>query len=82
MSVLSVRELNANISKALARVEAGETLEIAKNGRIIAELRPKTASRDAAWLRAYKESNEFLKHGLPIQVGKITEEDKYGDAPL
>ncbi|HEY5721514.1 MAG TPA: hypothetical protein VIT45_04245 [Allosphingosinicella sp.] len=80
MSVLSVRELNANISKALARVEAGETLEIAKNGRVIAELRPKTRVRDAAWQKAFDETAGFLAAGLPLGIGKITSEDKYGDA--
>lgn len=82
MSILSVRELNANISKALARVEAGEILDISRNGRVIAELRPKRPVRDAAWRKAHKESIEFLRQGLPLNVGKITEEDKYGDADL
>lgn len=82
MGVLSVRELNANISKALARVEAGEVLEISKNGRIIAELRPKAPVRDAAWREAYTRSVERMRKGLPIGAGKITEEDKYGDDEL
>jgi antitoxin (DNA-binding transcriptional repressor) of toxin-antitoxin stability system len=82
MGVLSVRELNANISRALARVEAGEILDISRNGKIIAELRPKAPVRDAAWHRAHRESIEFLHKGLPLNVGKITEDDKYGDAPL
>ena len=41
MGVMSIRELNANVSGALARVEGGETLDITKNGRVIAEVRPK-----------------------------------------
>ncbi|HYN46063.1 MAG TPA: hypothetical protein VES64_05180 [Allosphingosinicella sp.] len=82
MGVLSVRELNANISKALARVEAGEVLDISRNGKVIAELRPKRPVRDSAWQKAHDESIAFLRKGLPLNVGKITEEDKYGDAPL
>jgi len=82
MASLSVRELNANISKALARVEAGEVLDIKKNGRVIAELRPKRHVRDAVWRKAYKESMDFLRKGLPLGVDKVTEEDKYGDASL
>jgi antitoxin (DNA-binding transcriptional repressor) of toxin-antitoxin stability system len=82
MGVLSVRELNANISKALARVEAGEILDISRNGKVIAEFRPKGPVRDAAWHKAHQESIEFLSKGLPLNVGKITEDDKYGDAPL
>lgn len=82
MAVVSVRELNANISKALARVEGGETLDISKNGRIIAELRPKRPVRDDAYWRARRSAEERLRSGLPLNVGKITEEDKYGDAKL
>ena len=35
MGVMSVRELNANLSKALARAEAGEVIEITKNGSLL-----------------------------------------------
>ena len=79
MAVLSVRDLNANISKALARVEAGEVLDISRNGKVIAELRPKRPVRDAAWHKAYEESVALLRRGLPLGIGKVTPEDKYGD---
>jgi antitoxin (DNA-binding transcriptional repressor) of toxin-antitoxin stability system len=82
MAILSVRELNSNISKALARVEAGETLDISRNGKVIAELRPKRPVRDAAWWQAYEESKEVLSKGFPGAIGQITEDDKYGDADL
>jgi antitoxin (DNA-binding transcriptional repressor) of toxin-antitoxin stability system len=82
MATLSVRELNSNISRALARVEAGETLDISRNGKVVAELRPKRPSRDAAWEKACRESEEFLRKGLPLNIGKVTYEDKYGDTDL
>jgi antitoxin (DNA-binding transcriptional repressor) of toxin-antitoxin stability system len=82
MRALSVRELNKNISKALSRVEAGETLDIMRNGKVIAELRPKRAIRDAKWRKAYLDSASVLKDGFAIGAGKITEDDKYGDAAL
>jgi antitoxin (DNA-binding transcriptional repressor) of toxin-antitoxin stability system len=82
MTSLSIRELNNNISKALARVEAGETLDITRNGKVIAELRPKKPPRDAAWWKAARESDAFLSKGIPLGVGRITEADKYGDAEL
>ena len=82
MPVLSVRELNSNVSKALARVEAGETLEISRNGKVIAELRPRRPLRDEAYWRARRASEVRLRRGLPLKVGQITEEDKYGDAEL
>jgi antitoxin (DNA-binding transcriptional repressor) of toxin-antitoxin stability system len=82
MAVVSVRELNSNISKALARVEAGETLDISKNGKIVAELRPKGPVRDGAYWRARRSTEKRLCSGLPLNTGKVTEEDKYGDAKL
>ena len=82
MGVMSIREFNSNISKAIARVEAGETLDITRNGKVIAELRPKGPVRDAAWLQTIRDSDAFLARGLPLHAGKITEEDKYGDAKL
>lgn len=82
MGVISIRELNSNISKALARVEAGETLDVTRNGKTIAELRPKRPARDAAWWKAFDESVAMMRKGFPGKVGKITEDDKYGDVDL
>jgi len=82
MGALSIRELNANISKVLARVEAGETLDITRNGKVIAELRPKRRVRDAAWWKAYDESVAMMRKGIPVSIGKVTAEDKYGDIDL
>lgn len=80
--MMSIREFNSNVSKALARVEKGETLDITRNGKVIAELRPKGPIRDEKWWKAYAESMEVLTRGFPVDVGEITEEDKYGDADL
>lgn len=82
MGVMSVRELNANISKALALVEAGETLDITKFGKVIAELRPKTIIKDAAWHDAAAKLITSMREGLPIGAGKVTEHHKYGDQPI
>ena len=82
MAAVSIREFNANISKVIARVEAGETLDITRNGKAIAELRPKGRVRDAAWWKAYDEMVEVMRKGIPGKIGKITYEDKYGDADL
>jgi antitoxin (DNA-binding transcriptional repressor) of toxin-antitoxin stability system len=80
MGALSVRELNSNISRALARVEAGETLDILRNGKVIAELRPKDRKSNEIWRKAYKESARTLRRGFRGHVGQITSEDKYGNA--
>jgi len=83
MAIMSVRELNADFSKALARVEAGEVIEIARDGKVIAELRSKgSPMRDAAWWEAYHRMVARMETALPLGIGKITEEDKYGDADL
>jgi len=79
MGVLSIRELNANISKAIARVEAGEVIDIARNGKVVAEIRAKPIVRDAAWHENYKTMVEMMRKGLPLGIGKVTPEDKYGD---
>ena len=81
MGAISIRELNANVSKVLSRVERGETLDITKNGRVIAEIGPKDRS-DPEWQKAYEATKAFLAQGLPLNVGKVTEDDKYGDARL
>lgn len=80
MGMMSVRELNANISKALALVEAGETLDITRNGKVVAELRPKPLVRDDAWWCLHDASMAFLEQGLPLGIGRITAKDKYGNA--
>jgi antitoxin (DNA-binding transcriptional repressor) of toxin-antitoxin stability system len=82
VGMMSIREFNSNVSKALARVEKGETLDITRNGKVIAELRPKGPIGDEKWWKAYAESMEVLTRGFPVDVGEITEEDKYGDADL
>lgn len=81
MGAISVRELNANVSKVLSRVESGETLIITKNGREIAEIGPRDRA-DPEWQKAYEATKAFLAEGLPLNAGKITEDDKYGDVPL
>ena len=82
MGAMSIRELNANISKAVARVEAGETIDITRNGRVVAEIRAKRPVRDERWWKAYREMISVMERGFPGKIGTITEEDKYGDAEL
>lgn len=69
MGSLSIRELNANISKALARVAAGETIDITRNGKIIAELKRKTKARneDPVWRSEFENLVEDLGKGVPFR---------------
>ena len=81
--ILTAREANQQFSKVLAKVEQGETVRITKRGRTVAELRPATDDRtsDPKWRAAY-DKMVALMDATPdtgYRVGKITEEDKYGE---
>ena len=84
MGVMTVRELNANVSKAIARVQAGETIEIIKSGRAVAEMKPKLERpvRDADWHAAYQRMLARMADGFGPGSGTVTHADKYDDAPL
>lgn len=82
MSEMSIRELNSNISKVVSRVEAGETINIKRNGKVVVRMIPARPVRDAAWYKAWREMNVVLDKGFPINAGRITEDEKYGDAQL
>ena len=82
MGVLTVRELNANISQALARAKAGEVLSITKNGEPVAELHPPRVVRDEKWQAARERMLELMKKKLGPYTGKLTYEDKHGPAEL
>ena len=58
---------------------------ITKNGKTVAELRPRSDNPhdDPEWRAAFKRM-VVLMQAWPergYRVGKITEDDKYGDAP-
>ena len=83
MGVMTVRELNANVSQALARAKSGEVLVITKNGEPQAELRPPRPVRDEAWHAAYARMLKRMETGIFTEpVGTITYEDKHGPHPL
>jgi antitoxin (DNA-binding transcriptional repressor) of toxin-antitoxin stability system len=42
MTAVSVREFSYNPSAMFSRVESGETIEVTRHGKVIAELRPPT----------------------------------------
>lgn len=80
MSVMSIREFNANTSAAFAKVEAGETIDVTKNGKVIAEVRPKPKNRldDPAFKAAYQRMLEGLEEGIPGLTGPATYEERTG----
>ncbi len=78
MGIMSVRELNANLSKALARAEAGEVIEITKNGKPFVELRAKSKNRmdDPTFRAARDKLLEGLRKGIPGLTGPATYEER------
>lgn len=68
MSVMTIRDFNANVSRAVAMVEAGEIIDITKNGKVVAELRPKTPRRadDPDWQAAFARLAGDLDAGVPF----------------
>lgn len=78
MGVMSVRELNANLSKALARAAAGETIEITKNGEPFVELRAKRANKmdDPEFRAARARILERMERGIPGLKGPFTYEER------
>ena len=78
MGMISIRELNANVSKAIAAVAAGETFDITRNGKVVAELRPKGNSRldDPDRRAAYERLLAGLAEGLPGMSGAASYEER------
>ncbi len=67
MGVMLFREFNANTSKAIARAEAGEVIEITRNGKPVAELRATRKNRmdDPEFSQNWKAMVEGMKEGVP-----------------
>ena len=82
MGVMTVRELNANISQALARAKAGEVLSITRNGEPVAELHPPRLVRDENWHAAREKLLQMMRDKWGPSTGKLTYEDKHGPAEL
>jgi prevent-host-death family protein len=86
MRSITARDANQNFSRILAEVEKGETVLITKNGRTVAELRPRPddARDDPQWREAYEHMLKLMREtpATGFRVDAITEDDKYGDVPV
>eukprot|EP01041_Mallomonas_annulata_P035215 gene35215-58128_t len=86
MKTMNARVANQNFSRLLSEVERGETVLITKNGKTVAELRPRADDprEDPVWRANHERMLELMNAWADTgyRVGKITEDDKYGDAPL
>ncbi len=80
MGVMSIREFNANTSRAFALVEAGETIKVTKNGKVIANVVPEYANRmdDPEFRAARERLLARLERGIPGLKGPATYEERTG----
>jgi prevent-host-death family protein len=78
MGVMSIHEFNANISKVLAKVEAGEVIELTRNGKVLAEIKPKRANKmdDPEFRAARERLLDSMREGIPGLKGPFTYEER------
>lgn len=81
MRQVSVRDVSAEFEKNLAEVEAGETVEIVRDGKLVARLSPVApepritpSSRDP---EAWKELLEIMERGLSDRIEPWTRDELY-----
>lgn len=79
MGTISVTELRADLRKTLARVEAGEVLEITRDGNVIAvmthpSIRRRTRTRALLAAEKFHEEMENARHQPLPPVGAISKE--------
>ena len=83
MVTVSVHDFRTGASTILDRVQSGETIEVSRDGQVVAEIRPKTAILTGEPRKAaIAKLNELLDNKFGVYAGSITYEDKYGDADL
>jgi antitoxin (DNA-binding transcriptional repressor) of toxin-antitoxin stability system len=65
VGVVTIREFNGNVSKFIARAESGEVIRVARNGKIVAELRPPSLDRTSPeWKAAHQRLLHSLEEGI------------------
>lgn len=78
MSVMSIRELNANVSRALTQAESGEDIVLTRNGKPVLRItREGVDDREARRQRAVARLLEIMETGLPLG-GPATYEERTG----
>lgn len=69
MNAMSIKEFNANTSKALSRAAAGEVITLTKDGEPFVRIEPvKTRPKRGTpeWQAAYERMMEMMKRGAPL----------------
>ena len=78
MSEVPVRELNQNTAGVLARVKAGEPIEITERGTVIARLIPVQEQPLAEWIGTGKLQPATLTGAAPRPAGPIRTDNEAG----
>lgn len=80
MGVMSIRQFNANVSKAFAKVQAGETIKVTSNGKVIATVIPERVNRmdDPEYRARYEKMMAGMREGIPGLKGPATYEERTG----
>ncbi len=80
MNVMSIREFNANTSKAFAKVEAGEVIKVTRNGKVIASVVPERVNHmdDPEYRARYEKMIAGMREGIPGLKGPATYEERTG----
>ncbi len=78
MTVMSIREFNANVSRAVAMVEAGASIDITRHGRIVAELRPKRVNKldDPEFRARWERMVTGMQEGIPGLEAPFTADER------
>lgn len=79
MSEVPVRELNQNTASVLARVKAGEPLEITERGTVIARLIPVHEQPLAEWVGSGKLRPATLTGAAPRPAGPVRTDHEAGE---
>ena len=79
MSEVPVRELNQNTAGVLARVKAGEPIEITERGTVIARLIPAQDQPLAEWIRSGRLRPATLTGPAPRPAGPIRTDHEAGE---
>ncbi len=79
MAALSIRQLNDNLSAAIARAEAGEVITVTRHGRPVVELRARSVNRtdDPVWREAYARMMLIMEDSVDFG-GPATYEERTG----
>jgi prevent-host-death family protein len=83
MREMTVREANQNFSRVIAAAEQGKAIVVTKSGVPVARIAPQPADRsvDPHWRAAYEDLLASLRNktATGFRVGRVAEDDKYGD---